>query len=71
MNVKQENPNQPSRGPGGAAGAGTKRGLESRSSGPVENSEDHCAGLCLNCLHRTECNLPKNEGGVWYCEEYE
>ena len=28
-------------------------------------------GLCLNCLHRDACTLPRAEGGVWHCEEYE
>jgi hypothetical protein len=28
-------------------------------------------GLCLNCAHRTTCKLPRAEGGVWHCEEYE
>ena len=35
---------------------------------PIPNQ---AAGLCLNCLNRLDCRLPKNEGGVWYCEEYE
>ena len=28
-------------------------------------------GLCVNCVHRDNCKLPRLEGGVWHCEEYE
>jgi hypothetical protein len=28
-------------------------------------------GLCMNCKHVDTCTLPKAEGGVWHCEEYE
>ena len=28
-------------------------------------------GLCVNCAHRDDCKLPRPEGGVWHCEEYE
>jgi hypothetical protein len=28
-------------------------------------------GLCVNCEHRDDCVLPRPEGGVWHCEEYE
>ncbi|MEP0848480.1 MAG: hypothetical protein HRF50_16865 [Phycisphaerae bacterium] len=28
-------------------------------------------GLCVNCVHRDTCTLPKSEMGVWHCEEYE
>lgn len=28
-------------------------------------------GLCGNCKKRKNCSLPKPEGGVWRCEEYE
>lgn len=28
-------------------------------------------GLCMNCAHRETCRLPKPDGGVWHCEEYE
>lgn len=27
-------------------------------------------GLCANCDNRADCTFPKNEGGVWHCEEY-
>ena len=28
-------------------------------------------GLCVNCENRGTCALPKAEGGVWHCEEYQ
>lgn len=28
-------------------------------------------GLCQNCSRRHTCDLPKPEGGVWRCDEYE
>jgi hypothetical protein len=28
-------------------------------------------GLCINCEHRRACAHPKQEGGVWHCEDYE
>jgi|GEM_PF-777932 len=28
-------------------------------------------GLCSTCEHRETCTLPKPEGGVWQCEEFE
>lgn len=46
----------------------------SDKSGPqskVLNRPASSSGLCLNCLHQAGCELPRNEGGVWYCEEYE
>ena len=27
-------------------------------------------GLCVNCDLRSECALPRPDGGVWHCEEY-
>lgn len=35
------------------------------------NPEDNVKGLCINCDHRNDCCLPKPEGGIWHCEEYE
>ncbi len=32
---------------------------------------DCVMGLCINCLHRETCGLPRPESGVWHCEEYE
>lgn len=37
---------------------------------PDAASEKHL-GLCRNCIHRDDCTYPRNEGGVWRCEEYE
>ena len=28
-------------------------------------------GLCLNCVNRETCNLPKARNEVLYCNEYE
>lgn len=28
-------------------------------------------GLCMNCEHHNDCTFPRDQGGVWYCEEYE
>lgn len=28
-------------------------------------------GLCKNCRKRKTCTLPKPDGGLWRCEEYE
>jgi len=28
-------------------------------------------GLCMNCDNAKICVLPKPEGGVWHCEEYQ
>ena len=28
-------------------------------------------GLCVNCDSRDTCTLPKPEGGIWHCEEYQ
>jgi hypothetical protein len=33
--------------------------------------DDGLAGICVNCAHRGTCTLPKAEGGIWHCEEYE
>ncbi len=37
---------------------------------PRENSSSGLLGLCSNCEGRDSCTLPKDEGGVWHCEEY-
>lgn len=37
---------------------------------PHENSSTSLLGLCSNCEGRSTCTLPKDEGGVWHCEEY-
>lgn len=36
-----------------------------------EDSSDNFKGLCINCEHREDCRLPRPDGGVWHCEEYE
>ena len=28
-------------------------------------------GLCKNCKKNETCQLPKPEGGIWHCEDYE
>ncbi len=28
-------------------------------------------GLCVNCENRNTCSVPRPEGGVWHCEEYQ
>jgi hypothetical protein len=28
-------------------------------------------GLCMNCDHEATCKLPRSDGGVWHCEEYQ
>lgn len=37
----------------------------------AENGELNYKGLCVNCEHRKTCALPRPEGGVWHCEEYQ
>ncbi len=34
-------------------------------------SKEKFLGLCSNCDLRMTCKLPRPEGGVWHCEEYE
>ena len=36
----------------------------------LKKHESEFKGLCVNCANRHICLLPKNEGGVWHCEEY-
>jgi len=28
-------------------------------------------GLCRNCKKRQDCTVPKPDGGIWRCEDYE
>ena len=35
-----------------------------------QNSGMH-KGLCKNCKKNETCQLPKPEGGIWRCEDYE
>jgi hypothetical protein len=34
-------------------------------------AEVELLGLCQNCRVRSSCRLPRPEGGIWFCEEYE
>jgi len=36
-----------------------------------EEESNKYKGLCKNCKKQETCRLPKPEGGVWRCEEYE
>jgi len=38
---------------------------------PEKNRDDgEIVDLCATCVKRDTCTLPKPEGGVWHCEEY-
>ena len=37
----------------------------------AEEEPSKYTGLCMNCEHRRTCTYPKQEGGVWHCEDYE
>lgn len=37
---------------------------------PADYARARRLGLCVDCVHRECCTLPKPEGGVWHCEEY-
>jgi len=37
----------------------------------IDNHSDNCLGLCVNCDNRETCALPKPDGGVWRCNEYQ
>jgi hypothetical protein len=50
---------------------GKKRTHRPRSRSNDEESQNNLKGLCINCEHRTDCCLPRPDGGVWHCEEYE
>jgi len=39
--------------------------------GKISKDEMKYKGLCVNCIHRDTCTLPKPEGGKLHCEEYE
>jgi len=53
-------------GDGSAPVKGPKRG-----SGPGGEKSTEPKGLCRNCKKKETCKLPKPEGGVWRCEDYE
>lgn len=40
------------------------------TQGREEDVSKH-KGLCKNCAKRESCKLPRPEGGVWRCEDYE
>jgi hypothetical protein len=42
-----------------------------RGSGAEEESSTEQKGLCRNCKKEKTCKLPRPEGGVWRCEDYE
>lgn len=44
-------------------------GERASPQGPGHDEEIQ-KGLCVNCMNRDACLLPKSEGGVWHCEEY-
>lgn len=51
-------------------GSSPVKGSRRRSGAEEENSAEH-KGLCRNCKKQKTCKLPKPEGGVWRCEDYE
>ncbi len=54
-----------------ANGHGGKTALAAVVMTPDTAESEEFKGLCVNCLHRDACKLPRPEGGVWHCEEYE
>ena len=46
------------------------KGPVTRSSAEEEDSARY-KGLCRNCKKQETCELPRPEGGVWRCEDYE
>ena len=45
---------------------------EARSDQDLPDQKpDRYMGLCINCANRESCNLPKQNGGIWFCEEYQ
>ena len=48
----------PVKGPKKKPGAGNEKSAEQK-------------GLCRNCKKQKTCTLPRPEGGVWRCEDYE
>ena len=50
--------------PSGMKGSGVRSNSEAEDSGEYK-------GLCKNCRKQKSCRLPKPEGGVWRCEDYE
>jgi hypothetical protein len=42
-----------------------------RRSDPEQEKSTEQKGLCRNCKKQKTCGLPRPEGGVWRCEDYE
>jgi hypothetical protein len=42
-----------------------------RRPGTEEEKSAEQTGLCRNCKKQKTCELPRPEGGVWRCEDYE
>lgn len=47
-----------------------KKGPGERSTAEKRDSSNF-KGLCKNCKKQKTCILPKPEGGIWRCEDYE
>ncbi len=43
-----------------------KRDNEAQKETPSERFK----GLCATCYNANDCSFPKDEAGVWHCEEY-
>ena len=59
--------------PSGVVPASPAKGSSKARSGrkPGGQVTVHLAGLCANCANQDGCTFPKQEGGVWHCEEYQ
>jgi len=58
--------------PFGTSGDGSSPVKRSRKkSGAEEENSTEQKGLCRNCKKEKTCKLPRPEGGVWRCEDYE
>jgi len=45
--------------------------IDSDSKSTKKIHDTQYKGLCMNCVKRKTCTLPKPEGGVWHCVEYQ
>lgn len=50
--------------------ASPQKGSPTKSNSEEKDPENF-KGLCRNCRKLKTCKLPKPEGGVWRCEEYQ
>jgi hypothetical protein len=58
--------------PFGTSGDGSSPVKRSRKKpGAEEENSAEQKGLCRNCKKEKTCKLPRPEGGVWRCEDYE